>query len=141
MTKIKFLLFTILMLPCFSGCIMEGGYVYRNMYVLDGEELIDAQNYKVTLSKDGKSVVLKVVSRSDDMSCGLEKPNKWLTVKRQGEAEKFTNKEDEKTDWYIQEVSFSASVNNSGVRRTEKITLVSFVGNGTAAKIKVVQSR
>ncbi len=108
------------LLQFFYGCTKYGGYHYGDIYILEGEELVDAQNYKVTLPKDGTGVVLNIVSLSSDLSCGKEKPNDWLTVTKQGDAETFTNKESAGTHWYMQRVSFSASANNSGVRRSEK---------------------
>ena len=60
-----------------TGCQQKlGGYTYSSIYILEGEEIIDAQDYTLTLSAEGEEKKLKVIC-SDDLA--ITGKDSWIS--------------------------------------------------------------
>lgn len=133
-------LFTMMFLvTLLSSCNnIDGGYQYRGIYVIDGEEIVDAQDYKIEFPKDGGTITLTIVSCSDQMYATQKKD--WLNIQKDGPAEIYESAGTaSETEKYSQKFKITAEPNRSSVSRSSKALVVCQKYNGFAANLRIKQ--
>ncbi|MCM1176616.1 MAG: hypothetical protein NC308_03730 [Clostridium sp.] len=126
------------------GCKQEeeidGGLMYRNIYVSDGGNVIDAQGYSVEFPASGGTVSLSIVGGGDQIHVHSQD---WLNVEKDGAPMQFTSSSDDKFvkySWYVQNFLFTAPPNTSGKSRTLTAKVVCLIYNGYAADFTITQA-
>ena len=141
MKKIYFL--AILLSAMLCGCNEKepiyGGFMFRSIYVVDGDDVVDAQNYNVDFPKGGGSVSLSIVGPGQQI--GSIGGADWLSVEKDGEPEVYVSDAEELSvgTWYVQKMLFSVKPNTSGKARTTSLRVVSLIYNGFAADFVIRQ--
>lgn len=132
-----------------TGCQQKlGGYTYSSIYILEGEKIIDAQDYTLTLSAEGEEKKLKVIC-SDDLA--ITGKDSWIshnkitvngiTATVNNDAQEYEYTTDRKYRRTLQSITFKAPENTSGKKKIVKMKILSFDMNGIAAKITVIQGK
>ena len=67
------ILYILLILSCEK--YIDGGYAFSGIYILQGETLIDAQDYELTLDSKGNEVVLQIASGGEYI--GVSEKKSW----------------------------------------------------------------
>ena len=149
----KKLLIFIFAVAIFTGCEkIDGGIRYSSsvIYILEGDELRDAHGYTVSLPASGCEKDLRVVYPK------MNTPYSGIAVfadKKITDGTSAAVLDDEayydtvRTDYYdefpryVSTVRISAGRNDSGWRKKSEFTVEAHIGNGFAARIKVVQEK
>ncbi len=118
--------------------IPDGGFSYSDIYVLENESLIDAQDYKIGFPASGGEVELRIVHPGDELQIPSEGLGGWLAAASIGIPVKYKSP-DHAVTGYVQDVRFSALENKSG-KRDAVLLVIAPVGNGFAANFHVVQA-
>lgn len=139
----KIYLLVILLSAILYGCkekeVLDGGYMFHSIYVVDGDDIVDAQNYNVSFPKEGGTISLSIVGPGQQIGC-LRGPD-WISVENNGEPEVYVSDAEEMSagTWYVQNMLFSAQPNTSGKARTTSLRVVSLIYNGFAADFVISQ--
>lgn len=118
--------------------IPDGGFFYSDIYVLENESLIDAQDYEILLPASGGEVELRIVHPGDELLAPEDGLGGWLTAVSVGTPVKYKSP-DHTVTGYAQDVRFSAIENRAGKRDVD-LLVIAPVGNGFAANFHVVQA-
>ena len=129
-----------------------GGMEYSSsvIYILEGDELRDAQGYTVSLPASGCEKDLRVVypetntplarlsifydkKITDGTSAAVLDDEAYYDTVRTDYYDEFPR--------YVSTVRISAGRNDSGWRKKSEFTVVAHIGDGVAARIKVVQEK
>ena len=127
-----------------------GGFSFSRIYILEGDELQDAQGYTVNLPASGGEKDLRVVYPEPNsvyrrLSIFYDKKIADGTSVAVLDDEAYYDTE--RTDYYyeisryVRTVRISAERNDSGKRKKSEFLVVADVGDGYAARIKVVQEK
>ena len=120
------ILYILLILSCEK--YIEGGYAFSGIYILQGETLIDAQDYELTLDSKGNEVVLQIASGGEYIGVSEKKSwnmNNELTINgitaivddEVSTYEYVPSGKYLKRTLYVQRLTFKASPNTSNKRR------------------------
>lgn len=139
----KIYLLVILLSAILYGCkekeVLDGGYWFHSVYVVEEGQVVDAQNYNVSFPKEGGTISLSIVGPGQQICCS-NGPD-WLSVENDGESEVYVPVAEELSvgTWYVQKMLFSARPNTSGEARTTSLRVVSLIYNGFAAYFVIRQ--
>lgn len=141
----KIYLLAILLSAILYGCkekeVLDGGYMFHSIYVVDGDDVVDAQNYNVSFPKEGGTISLSIVGPDPMIYLGCTGKPDWFSVEKDGEPEVYVPDAEELSSgtWYVQKMHFSAKSNTSGTVRTTSLRVVVMAFNGFAAYFVIRQ--
>ena len=113
----------------------EGGFDYKHVYVLDGDNLVDAQNFVISFSNKSESKTFTIVSPGAlnylPINCD------WISVDISKEIGEYNFGS---YSYNQQDVTFSV-LQNTGHARNTKITVWSSKYDGYAAVFNIKQAK
>ena len=140
-SKLIFLVISLIPLITWSCSkpMTEGGFDYKHVYVLDGDNLVDAQNYVISFSNKAESATLTIVSPGKLSAFPTDYPKQcdWLSVNI---SEEIGSYDFGKYSYNQQDITFSVS-QNTGHARNTKITVWSSKYDGYAAVFNIKQAK
>lgn len=136
-SKLIFLVISLIPLITWSCSkpMTEGGFDYKHVYVLDGDNLVDAQHFVISFSNKSESKTITIVSPGAlnylPINCD------WISVDISKEIGKYNF---ESYSYNQQDVTFSV-LQNTGRSRETKITIWAGFDDGFAAVFNIKQGK